>query len=827
MGLWSDIRISVRTLAKNRAFTIAAGLTVALAIGSTTAIATIVDSILLRPLPYPDSDRIVQVISYRREGAATIRSGSMARPFILGLSERSRSFAEVGVFDSFSNITRRRLAMTIAGRDGAAELHGTRISPVLFSMLGARPQLGRLFARGDDRPERNQLIVLSDRSWRAQYAGDPGVLGSSLTIDGRPYTLVGVMSPGFAFPDGETDFWIPLTSAPVPPPSEPRSDSPNSAYADGVFAKLRDATTIETANEESDAILRTLSSERAAETGRSPEQTGFPPSLARRAEVVSMKDELIDPVRPMLQVLSFAAGLLLLIACANLTTLFLERVDSARIGVAVRTALGASRQQILRQFAVEGVMLAAAGAAVGIPLAYWIARLTVLVVPPGMPRVDEIAVHLPVLMLATVAAMVFGSVLGLASAGRLTRTDAVGVITGSQSGATIRSAIRWIGSRTLVVGAEVSLAVVLCVGAGLLVRSFVGLVNVSPGYDARDVTAFQIVWPAGHVSDPTRVYEEVLSRLDADPAIQAVAATDVLPVAGTGAFHLTLGGLPIAPGSEPMIMRIVSRQYFQAMGMQVIEGRTFSDGVRAASPELIVNQEFVRRYFPGTNPLGQLVGDQPRYQIVGVVNDVRQGGFSADVRAEYYVDLIRFGLTDAVRPYFVVRRAADGGSVASLIRSSVRSVDPQLGAALNQHTMVELISASVARPRFNMFVLGAFAIVALALAVVGIYGLLSHAVTQRTREIGIRMAIGATPSRVRITVLRQSLTLTGIGVVIGLLCAAAVTRYLESMLFELTPLDPSTFIAVAVLFVLVALLASYVPAARASRVDPLVALRHD
>lgn len=245
MGLWSGIRISVRTLAKNRAFTIAAVLTVAIAIGSTTAIATIVDSILLRPLPYPDADRIVQVISYRQEGAATIRSASMARPFILGLSERSRSFADVGVFDSFSNITRRRLAMTLARQHGAAELHGTRISPVLFSMLGAQPQLGRLFASGDERPERNQLIVLSDRSWRAQYAGDPRVLGSSLTIDGRPYTLVGIMSPGFALPDAETDFWIPLTSAPVPPPPDPRSDSPNSAYADGVFARLREGVTID------------------------------------------------------------------------------------------------------------------------------------------------------------------------------------------------------------------------------------------------------------------------------------------------------------------------------------------------------------------------------------------------------------------------------------------------------------------------------------------------------------------------------------------------------------------------------------------------------
>jgi putative ABC transport system permease protein len=828
MGFWSDVRISVRTLTKNRAFTIAAVLTVGIGIGCATAIATIVDSVLLRPLPYPNADRIAQVISYRREGAATVRASSMARPFILGLSERSRSFASVGVFDSFSNVTRRRLTMTVAGQFGAAELHGTRMAPVLFSMLGAQPQLGRLFSPGDERPERNRLIILSDRSWRAQYSADPAVLGSSLTIDGRLYTLVGVMSPGFAFPDAQTDFWIPLTSAPVPPPSEPRSDSPNSAYADGVFARLRDGVAMEAASAEAEAILRGLDVERAAETGRTPEQIGFPRSLQHRAELVSMKDELVAPVRPMLQLLSFAAVLLLLIACANLITLFLERVDSTRLSVAVRTALGATRGRILRQFAIDGVVLAAAGGAAGIVLADWMVRLTLLVVPPDIPRAGEIAVHGPMLMIAILASAAFGAVLALGSAWRPTRTDRVGVITGSQPDASVRSGFGRMSSRTLVVAAEVALAVVLCVGAGLLVRSFVGLVNVNPGYDARDVMTFQLVSPAGLVRDPAHLYEEVLSRLDADPAIQAVGATDVLPIAGASAFHLTLSGLPSAPGSEPMTMRIVTRRYFQALGIRIVDGRSFSEGRQAAYPEIIVNQEFVRRYFAGTNPIGQLVGDQTaRYQVVGVVNDVRHGSLAGGIRAEYYVDLTRFGLTEAMRPYFVVRSAAGPDRLGPLIRSVVRGVDPELGVDLSQQTMAELVSASVAKPRFNAFVLGAFAVVALALATVGIYGVMSHAVTQRTREIGIRIAIGAPPSRVLAAVLRQSLTLTGIGAAIGLLAAAAVSKYLKSMLFELTPLDPSTFAAVAVLFFVVALLAAYLPAARASRVDPLVALRHD
>src|SRR5262245_8165646 len=304
MGLLSDIRISIRTLTKNRTFTIAAVLTVAIGVGATTAIATIVDSILLHPLPYPDSERIVQVISYRKEGAATVRAPSMARPYILGLSERSRSFSSVGTFDSFSNITRRRLTMMVAGQFGAAELYGTRISPVLFSMLGAQSQLGRLFAPGEQRPGRNRLIVLSDRAWRAQYLGDPSVVGSPLTIDGRLYTVAGIMSAGFAFPDALTDFWIPLTSAPVPPPSEPRSDSPNSAYADGVLARLKDSVSIAAASRETDAVLRTLSLEIEAQRGGKPEQSGFPPSLERRAEVLSIRDELVAPVRPMLRMLS-------------------------------------------------------------------------------------------------------------------------------------------------------------------------------------------------------------------------------------------------------------------------------------------------------------------------------------------------------------------------------------------------------------------------------------------------------------------------------------------------------------------------------------------
>ncbi|MGE3490227.1 MAG: ADOP family duplicated permease [Vicinamibacterales bacterium] len=814
--LAADLRISIRTLFRQRAFTIAVVLTFAIGIGAASAIATIVDSVLLRPLPYPDAERIVQVVHYRKEGAVTRRGKSMARPYLLGLDQRSRSFAAFGVYDSFSNITRRRLTMNVTGSSGTAALLGTRMSPVLFGMLGATPQAGRLLIPGDDLPERNRVIILSDRSWRAHYGGDAGVIGTSLTIDGRPYTLVGIMSPGFAFPDAQTDFWIPYTSAPGLAPSEPRSDTPNSYYADGVFARLRDDVTIEAASAETDALLRTLSLEDAAATGRKPEDTGFPPSLARRGEVVSMKDEMTAPVRPMLRMLAAAGALLLLIACANLVTLFLERSDSRRTELEVRRALGATRGQILRQFVVDGVVLSAAGGAAGAALAYWMVQLAVLVVPSDVPRASEIAVTAPVLASAIAAAVVLGVLLSVGSAWPESRRSAQ-----RDGGRPPRR------SPISIVVAEVALAVVLCVGAGLLVRSFIGLVNVNPGYDTRDVTTFQLVPPFGHTFDPTRVYEEVLSRLRADPAIQAVAATDILPVAGASAFHLNLGGLPVAPGSDPMTLRIVTRQYFQAMGMRLVEGRTFAEASAVPFPELVLSEEFVRRYFPGKSPLGQILDAGPtRYQVVGVVNDARQSGLNARLRAEYYVDLARFGLTEATRPHFVVRSGADTSFLGPLIRSTVRNIDSRLGVDLNQQTMAELTSASVATPRFNTFVLSAFAVVALALAIVGIYGMLSHAVTRRTQEIGIRMAVGAAPSQVLAMILRHSLMVTGTGAAVGLLMAAGTTRYLESMLFELTPLDPWTFLAVAAMALVVAVLAAYPPAARASRVDPLVALRH-
>jgi len=526
--------------------------------------------------------------------------------------------------------------------------------------------------------------------------------------------------------------------------------------------------------------------------------------------------------------LSCAAALLLLIAGANLISLFLERIESRRHEIAIRTALGAMRRRILRQFAIEGILLALAAGAIGMGLAFWMVQLTVLVVPPGVPRVGEVALHVPVLLVMTAMSTAIGAVIGIVPAWHSTRAAQLGASVRCQSGASARSGFRSVGARTLIVITETAMAVVLCVGAGLLLRSFISLVNVNPGYDANNVVMFQIVLPAGSTADPGRLYEDVLSRLESDPAVQAVAATDVLPIAGASAFHLTLGGLPVTPGSEPMIMRIVSRQYFQAMGVRLVEGQTFSEAGRPRHPELIVNQEFVRRYFAGTKPLGQLVGDKTsQYEVIGVVNDVRQASLAASFQPEYYVDLSAFGLTAATRPYFVVRSGASSSVLGPLIRSAVRSVDPEAGVNLNQETMAELVSASVAKPRFNTFLLGAFAVVALVLATVGIYGVMAHGVTGRTRESGIRMALGATPLNVLVVILRESATLTGTGAAIGLLVSAAVTRQLKGMLFALTPLDPLTFVGVAVLFVLVAVLASYVPATRASAIDPLLALRHE
>ena len=823
--LLREVRFAARLLARQRAFAGAAIATLAVGIASATSVFTVVNGVLVEPLPYQDADRIVHLVSHNVEtgpGAPT-RGWVMSLPYFSGLRERAASLSAIGGYDSFSNITRQRLTTVVEGAEGSARLPGTRMSPALFEMLGVQATLGRYFDAGEEELARNSVMLLSHRAWQTTFGGDRAVLGRSVPLDGRAYTVVGVMPPSFAFPDAQTDFWIPLTPAQLPPPSAPRLDSPSSYYTDAIFGRLAAGVSPAQAGREVDGILRAVDLELAPRFRILENQYRQRAALPKRAEAVPMKDELVAPVRSRLQLLLGAVGLVLLIACANVTNLLLARSGSRTREMAVRAAIGANRRQLLTQVMAESLVLGIVGGALGTLAARWALQILIPFVPDGVPRLDEVGLHVPVLVFAGLLSTVAGLAVGLVPALRVIRADPMDALAGRG-----RPAARWFSSSAVVAG-EIAMATVLLTGAGLFMRSFVALVSVSPGFDAERVLTFQLVRPSGDERDPVPAYRELLKRLDAIPSVEAAGLTDVLPIAGSSAFHLAIEGLPQAPApGDSMTMRLVSGGDFQAMGIAIVRGRSFTDDVSASPTPILVNREFARRYLGAGDPIGKIVGRSPlTYEVIGVVENVRHSGLDAAAQPEYYVDFNGFGVTAAMQPYFAVRTRGNPAALAPSVRSIAREIDPRFGIDLNLGTMTDIVSRSVARPRFQTVLVGGFAAVAVLLAAIGIYAVVAQTVGRRTREIGTRMALGACRRDVIVMILRQSGTTTAAGITAGLAGAAALARSLEGMLFGVTPLDLATFVAVPLLFAAVATTAACIPARRAASVDPSVALRCD
>ena len=823
MDLWQDVRFAIRGFMRQRSLAVAAIATLAVGIGATTAVLATVEGVLRRPLPYPRADRIVQVVSHGTDPSGPVRTGILSLPYFVGLRERTRSLSGIGGYDSFSTVTRQRLSASVSGVDGAARLLGTRMSPALFATLGSTPMLGRAFETIEEQQGRNAVVILSHRTWQNVYGANPRVLGESFILDSRIYTIVGVMGSDFAFPDSQTDFWIPLTPREILP-TEPRSDAPDSYYADGVYARLVDGVSIQAASSEVDAILRTIDLELVPERpAQIQEQYRERAALPRRAEAVGMLDELVAPARPALGLLSLAVALVLLIACANVVNLLLARSAGRQREMALKAALGANRRRLCRQVVIEALLLALAGGTLGVTLALWLVQAVAHSAPAGIPRMAEVRIDAAVLLYALAVSFITGLFVGLIPAARVLRADALQALTTRMVDAHGRGI-----ARNLIVAGQLACTTVRLIAAGLLIKSFVTLIGTNPGYDARGALTFQIVTPSDHGRDPQEVYGDLLARLESVPGIDAAGATDVLPIAGSSAFRLAIPGLPVAPGpGDTMVMRIVSGRYFDAMGIRLLEGRALTVGDRGRTPEpIVVNREFVRRYFGGQSAVGRVVGRKPGfYEVVGVVENVRHAGLHAAAEPEYYVDLRNTALAATIRPYFVVRTAAEPAALASTIRSVVRQLDPRLGVDLNPKAMTDIVSESVTRPRFQALLVTAFAAIALILAAIGVYGVMAYTVEQRTREIGIRIALGGARSTVMRLILGRCATITLSGVALGLLGAAAVTRYLESMLFGLTPLDPITFALGPLTLGIVATLAAFLPARHATNVDPVVALR--
>lgn len=840
-----DVPYALRGLRRAPGFTVAAVVTLALGIGATTAVVSVVNTILLAPLPYADADRLVQLIEQipaRQPGRPAARRG-LGRNELLEWQTRTQTL--VGM--AMAYWTPQAIMPT---PQGTARLSGAMVSRDYFSLLGTSAFLGRTL-QPEDETDNQDVVVLTFATWQRYFRSDPQVLGTSVTLranvfDGRLFTIVGVMPADFVDPILSTnDFW---TSLVVRNPEQARAMSTNQG---AVLGLLKPGVSMAVALEEANAIGNAIT----PRPGLSNEGVTGP----RRFEVQSVKERVVGSIRPALQVFLAAVVVVLLIVCANVANLLLARGTARQREVAMRLAIGAGRGRIVRQMLTESLVLAAIGGALGaIVGAAGIAVIKALatVNAPGifqlsfgghiLPRLSELHIDAGVLTLALTLSVLTSLIFGCIPALRLSHVDHLHVLgartaTGSGDGR-LRS--------VLVVG-QLVLATMLLVGAGLLVHSFVKLATVHTGYNPTNVLAFQLVLPQEYsTTRKVEAIEALLTRLRRVPGAQDAGFS----YAGALVGVVNVVGYFVPPGrsldemqqepNRPQV-RAVSSGYLGSIGVRLLAGRTLDERDDAnAPPVVLVSQSVARQYFADASPVGAVLAWHGRdvspiqVEIVGVVDDVRQGRLDQDATPQIFVDYRQmlalqqqWGASTMAQEAlalgfmsFAVRAMGDPAALAPAVASTIKSLDPNAGIDAIA-PMDRLVASSIARPRFYAVVLSIFAGIAGLLAAVGVYGVLAYAVVQRTQEIGVRMALGAQRAQVLRMVLRRGLVLTTIGIVVGVAGAAGLTRYLSGMLYGLTPLDPTTYVAVAVGFALVSLLASYLPARRATKVDPMVALR--
>jgi predicted permease len=824
---YRDLRYAIRTLFRNPAFSVVVLLTLAIGIGSTTAIFSVVHALLLKPLPYPDSDRLVRLIVNQPPGQSStvgpqrVATGISIRE--LGeLRSRVRSVSTIGIYNL--------ALMTKTGAGEASRLEGMRISASIWRSIGAKPQLGRVFDVREDTPGADPVIVLSNRAWKRLFHGDSGVVGRTLVLEDNlllmlgnqkfasHYRVIGVMPEEFAFPNPQSEFWIPIGLSP--------------SAGGAVLARLADGVSLQAASAEVNANLRELR----------------PNARTSTFEFSREQDEIVGPVRRPILILMAAVAFVLLIACVNVANLLLARGVARQREVAIRMALGSGRGRLLQQYLAEGTVLSLVGGAGGVALAYGGVHLlrtlasTLSRMDLGnqlrFPRIEEVGINAGVLVFALCLSIATGLLFGLLPVFSRFAGSQIQALKEGVGNEFPTSGSGWrIGSRSALVVAEVAMAMVLLVGGGLLIRSFLKLSSVDPGYDADNILTFQLALPGGRYPVPQlkEFAERLVATLEKSPGVKAVAYAHQLPMVmlRQRAFFRTTPAVPeqSAPGPSTEDARFVSRDYFKVLGMPIKAGRSFEEHDRAGQPRvLVINESLARREFPGRNPIGEtayLGRDSMPWQIIGVVQDVRQFGFDRPVDPQVFADFRQWPgvspIGDAPQ-YFAVRTQGDPLSIVSAVRSVMHAIDSQAGL-YNVATLEQIVANSMSGPRLYAVLLGVFAGVSVMLAGIGIYGLTAYSVVRRTREIGIRMALGAPRSQVRSLVLRQSMWLVAAGIIAGCAGAAALTRFLQGLLFGVEAFDALTVLSVIALFLFVAGVASYAPARRATRVDPMVALR--
>jgi len=857
--LRTDVRYAARTLRRSPGFAVVAIVTLALGIGANTAIFSVVNAVLLRSLPYKDADGLYRIFGSLpptdNPNGPSRRVPAVPVADLAELRAQTKTLSHVAFY--------LPLQATLTGRDDVVRIEGARMTAEALSMLGAQPILGRSFDAKEEVSGADTVVILSHALWQRSFGGTPDVLGQHLTLDGRTYSIIGVMPQGFQFPDTQTRFWIPFVATDFP------------RMGGSPLARLKPGITPEAASAEVTSLLPEIRANRPPAPG--PFGAGPPPPP--KYELVGMQDLMVAPVKPALLVLSAAVGLVLLIACVNVANLLLARTASRQREIAIRLAIGAGRARLLRQTLTESMLLAVGGAAAGMVLAYGGIHLLQALAAgtprrdlgPGftLPRIDEIGIDWRVLAFTLAMSMITGLLFGLAPAfaslrrgspepwrrrpaiGRAQPTPMDALREGAGASSSGFSLLRRNRTQGLLVVSEIAMAVMLFIGGALLIRSVVNLANVDPGYEAAHVMTAQVSLPRGRYSAGPQFAaftEELTTRLQRLNGVRGVGYARQLPTVRMRQLTLLrftpeMPARPPAPApfdgrqrTEEPDTRLVSRDFLKVMGVRLIAGRMFDAQDAAGRPQvMLINQTLAKSGFLGENPIGRQVyalGRAP-WEVVGVVSDVRQFDLDQDPDPQIFIDYrqeppppaplpILAGPPPA--PYFAVRTADDPLAVAASMRGIVRELEPQ--ATLdNIASMEQLVSNSFARPRLYAVLLGIFAGVAVALTAIGIYGVMAYSVAQRIREIGIRMALGAQRGDVMGLVLRQSLVLTALGIAAGIAGAFAMTRYLQQMLFGLTALDPPTFLFVALAFGLIATLAAFVPARRATRVDPLAALR--
>ena len=809
-GLFQDLRYALRQLRKSPGFAVVAVTTLALGIGANSAIFSVIDAVLLRPLPFHDPSRLVAV---KTTEPGRLDNIGVSYPAFLDWRSRNHVLDGISAFrvDDF----------TITGRAEPAHLTGAVVSANMFSVLGVAPVIGRDFVPAEDNPTGTGLpIILSHSLWQNRFGSDPNIAGQSLTVDGNPFTVVGVMPAGFQFPVQRTpvEFWT--TIALDAQGSNPMTAQRGAAYLDAI-ARLKPQVALATAQTEMSELQSAVNMQ-------------YPENRPKGISIVSEADAVVGDMRRGLYILFGAVGLVLLIACANLANLLLARATARNREISVRSALGATRWMIVRQLLTESLLLAVAGAAAGLGLASWGVRILTALAPDDLPRITESGLNLQVLIFTTLVAIFTGILFGLVPALQATKPDlAASLKEGGRSGTETVTRSRL---RSALITTEMALAIVLLVAAGLLLRSLLGLGKVDPGFAKNHVITFGLDLP-GRYGQPERVefYRSLLAQVRATPGVHSASAAFPLPLsAGDVKTSFEVEGRPVKGSELPVTtLHVIDNDYFLTLGIPLLRGRAFNlqDDAEGATPVVIISQTLAKQAFPGEDPIGRRIkpdissgkNNAPMRVVVGVAGDVKAEGLGSPSIAESYVPYAQLPFAPMS---VVVRTEIAPANMVPTLTTEVQSLDSAL-PLLHIKTLDEYVSDSIVGTRFEAVLLGTFGILAFLLTAVGLYGVISYTVAQRTRDIGIRLALGADRNAILGMVVKNGTLLAGAGTLIGLATAFLLTRLIASLLYGVGPTDPLTFLCVPIALIAVAMLASYVPARRAAKVDPMVALRYE